>query len=369
VSAIDSLFDPFSLKSLQMDNRVVMAPMTRNHSPDNVPTDATVEYYRRRAAGGVGLILTEGTCPNHIAASGYEHVPYFHGEERLAGWKKVVDAVHAAGGKIAPQIWHCGGMRKRGVMPEGDVDGYAPSGMNVPGKVNRHIMTQQDIDDVVRAFAEAARDAQRLGFDAVELHGAHGYLIDQFFWEGTNQRTDGYGGSMSARARFAVEVIEACRSEVGADFPIILRWSQWKQQDFAARLAPTPQLLEAFLQPLIDAGVDAFHCSQRRFWEPEFDGSDLNLAGWVKKLTGMPTITVGSVSLDQDFVAQPAEGDGAASQPASIDRLLEMLDRGDFDLVAVGRALIANADWPKVVRSGDTLSLKPFSKALLATLD
>ena len=369
MSATDSLFTSFALKSLHTDNRIVMAPMTRGMSPDNKPSDASVEYYRRRAAGGVGLIITEGTCPNHIAASGYENVPYFHGEDRLAGWKKVVDAVHAEGGKIAPQLWHCGGMRKRGTLPEGDVDGYTPSGMNVPGKVARHIMTQQDIDDVVRSFAEGARDAQKLGFDAVEIHGAHGYLLDQFFWEGTNQRTDHYGGSMQARGRFIVEIIEACRAEVGPDFPILLRWSQWKQQDFAARLAPTPQLLEAFLQPLIEAGVDAFHCSQRRFWEPEFDGSDLNLAGWVKKITGMPTITVGSVSLDQDFISQPGEGDDASSQPASIDRLLEMLDRGDFDLVAVGRALIANPDWPKVVRSGETSGLNAFSKELLATLD
>ena len=174
---------------------------------------------------------------------------------------------------------------------------------------------------------------------------------------------------MAARGRFAIEIIEACRAEVGPDFPIILRWSQWKQQDFTARLAPTPQLLEAFLQPLIDAGVDVFHCSQRRFWEPEFEDSDLNLAGWVKKITGMPTITVGSVSLDQDFILQPTEGEGAVSEPASIDRLLEMMDRGEFDLVAVGRALIANPDWPKVVRSGDTSGLRAFSKDQLATLD
>ena len=112
-----------------------------------------------------------------------------------------------------------------------------------------------------------------------------------------------------------------------------------------------------------------FHCSQRRFWEPEFEDSDLNLAGWVKKITGMPTITVGSVSLDQDFILQPTEGEGAVSEPASIDRLLEMMDRGDFDLVAVGRALIANPDWPKVVRSGDTSGLRAFSKDQLATLD
>ncbi|MGB2419219.1 MAG: 12-oxophytodienoate reductase, partial [Luminiphilus sp.] len=167
---------------------------------------------------------------------------------------------------------------------------------------------------------------------------------------------------------FVSEIIAACRAEVGKDFPIILRWSQWKQQDYTARLATTEALLAEFLEPLVDAGVDIFHCSQRRFWEPEFDDSDMNLAGWVKKLTGMPTITVGSVSLDQDFVSQPSEGDGATSEPASIDRLLEMMDRGDFDLVAVGRALIANPDWPKVVRSGDTADLQPYNKDLLAEL-
>ncbi len=368
MTAIDALYEPYSLKSLSTDNRIVMAPMTRNQSPENVPTDANVEYYRKRAAGGVGLIVTEGTCVNHIAASGYPGVPYFHGEERLAGWKRVVDAVHAEGGKIAPQLWHCGGMRRKGVMPEGDVDGYTPSGMNVPGKVNRQVMTQQDIDDVVRAFAEGARDAKALGFDAIEVHGAHGYLLDQFFWEGTNQREDGYGGSLEKRGRFVKEIIEACRAEVGADFPIILRWSQWKQQDYAARLVDNPTDLETFLAPLVDAGVDIFHCSQRRFWEPEFEDSDLNLAGWVKKLTGVPTITVGSVSLSADFIPEPGQATFREAEPASMDRLLEMLARGDFDMVAVGRALIANPDWAKTVRDGDTSALEPFRKEMLATL-
>jgi 2,4-dienoyl-CoA reductase-like NADH-dependent reductase (Old Yellow Enzyme family) len=368
MSAIDSLFKAFDLKTLHMENRVVMAPMTRGLSPDNIPTDDTVQYYQKRAEGGVGLIITEGTCVNHIAASGYPGVPYFHGEERLAGWKKVADAVHAAGGKIAPQLWHCGGMRKKGTPPEGDVDGYTPSGMNVPGHVNRHIMSQQDIQDVIRAFAEGARDAKRLGFDAIEIHGAHGYLLDQFFWEGTNQRDDEYGGSLENRGRFVAEIVQACRDQVGADFPIILRWSQWKQQDYAARLVESPQELERFLAPLVDAGVDVFHCSQRRFWEPEFEGSDLNLAGWVKKLSGKPTITVGSVSLDADFVPEPGQTVFRDGQPASIDRLVDMLERGDFDMVAVGRALIANPDWPKVVGQGDVSRLKAFEKEMLATL-
>lgn len=369
MSNVEPLFAPFSVKSLSSANRVVMAPMTRNQSPANIPTDANVEYYRKRAAGGVGLIVTEGTCVNHIAASGYPGVPYFHGEDRLAGWRRVVEAVHAEGGKIAPQLWHCGGMRKRGTLPEGDVDGYTPSGMNVPGKINRHVMSRDDIQDVIRAFAEGARDAQALGFDAVEIHGAHGYLLDQFFWEGTNQRDDEYGGSLENRGRFVREIVAACRAEVGPDFPIILRWSQWKQQDYSARLVTSPSQLEAFLQPLVDAGVDVFHCSQRRFWEPEFEGSDLNLAGWVKKITGLPTITVGSVSLDADFIPLPGEQSFRDGQPASLDRLMEMLSRGDFDMVAVGRALIANPDWPQRVAGGDVSTLRAFDKSMLVHLD
>ena len=368
MSNVDVLFEPLTIKSLTAPNRIVMAPMTRNQSPNNIPNDSNVEYYRQRAEGGVGLIVTEGTCVNHIAASGYPDVPYFYGEDRLEAWGKVVNAVHAEGGTIAPQLWHCGGMRKKGVMPEGDVDGYTPSGMNVPGKVNRHMMTKQDIADVIRAFAEGARDAKALGFDAVEIHGAHGYLVDQFFWEGTNQRDDEYGGSLDNRGRFAREIVEACRAEVGADFPIILRWSQWKQQDYSARLVTTEADLEAFLKPLVDAGVDAFHCSQRRFWEPEFEGSDLNLAGWVKKITGLPSITVGSVSLDADFIPLPGEHVFREGKPASIDGLVAMLERGDVDMVAVGRALIANPDWANIVRQGAVSDLRAFEKEMLMSL-
>ena len=364
----NALLQPFALGSLSLANRVVMAPMTRNFSPGNVPGDDVVEYYRRRAAGETGLIITEGTCVGHIAASGYPDVPYFHGEERLAGWRRVAAAVHAEGGKIAPQLWHVGGMRKAGVPPEGDVPGYTPSGMIVPGKINRHVMSQQDIDDVVAAFARAAADARSCGFDAVELHGAHGYLIDQFFWEGTNQRTDAYGGSMARRGRFAVEIIAAVRAAVGPDFPVIFRFSQWKQQDFSARLASTPQELEAFLAPLGAAGVDIFHCSTRRFWEPEFDGSDLNLAGWTKKLTGKPTITVGSVGLNADFIPKPGESTFREAEPASLDELLQRLQAGEFDLVAVGRALIANPDWVQLVQSESLAKMKAFRKEDLATL-
>ncbi|MEM8548008.1 MAG: NADH:flavin oxidoreductase [Pseudomonadota bacterium] len=369
MSDCSTLFRPFSLGPLQLNNRIVMSPMTRNASPENVPGPHVVEYYRRRAAGGTGLIITEGTCVGHIAASGYPDVPYFHGDAALEGWRKVVEAVHAEGGKIAPQLWHVGGMRKAGTPPEGDVDGYTPSGMNIPGKVRRYVMTQQDIHDVVNAFAESAAAAKALGFDAVELHGAHGYLLDQFFWDGTNVRDDDYGGSLEKRTRMPVETIRACRAAVGDDFPIMLRWSQWKQQDYTATLVDNPEELQRFLAPLSEAGVDIFHCSTRRFWEPTFEGSALNLAGWTRTLTGKPTITVGSVGLNADFIPLPGEATFREAEPASLDALVERMENDEFDLVAVGRAMIANPDWANRVKAGQMEQMAPFTKEMLMSLD
>ena len=363
------LFSPFQYGNLSLSNRVVMAPMTRNQSPNNVPDEKVVEYYRKRAAGGVGLIITEGTCVGHKAASGYPDVPFIAGEEALQGWKNVVDAVHAEGGKIAPQLWHVGAFRKPGVEPGGDLPGYSPSGMLIPGKVRCHPMTKDDIDETIEAFVQAAVDAEKIGFDAVEIHGAHGYLIDEFFWEGTNQRDDEYGGSMQNRSRFACEIIAGIRARVSPDFPIILRFSQWKQQDFTARLANSPEELKAFLDPLVTAGVDIFHCSTRRFWEAEFEGSELNLAGWTKKLSGKPSITVGSVSLDADFIPEPGQVAFRDGNIASLDNLIERFDNDEFDLVAVGRAIVANPDWANKVKSNLLEELVAFDKDMLLELN
>ena len=364
---VSPLFRPFACKSLQLANRVAMAPMTRMRSPNYIPNDEVVGYYRRRAEAGVGLLITEGTTVNHKAANGYEQVPAFHGAA-LEGWKKVVDAVHEAGGRIIPQLWHVGAVRRPGVGPDKDVPGYSPSGMNKPGKVVGHVMTREDIQDVVRAFAEAARDAKALGFDGVEIHGAHGYLIDQFFWEGTNQRDDEYGGSLENRTRFAQEIIRAVRAEVDEDFAIMLRFSQWKQQDYDARLAQTPEELERFLAPLVAAGVDVFHCSTRRFWLPEFEGSDLNLAGWTKKITGKPTMSVGSVGLDDDFIGSTGMAMGGSANVTGIDELVRRMANDEFDLIAVGRALLQDPQWLQKVREGRLDEIKPFGREALGSL-
>jgi 2,4-dienoyl-CoA reductase-like NADH-dependent reductase (Old Yellow Enzyme family) len=362
---VDALFAPFKHKGLSLDNRVVMAPMTREFSPSGVPTSEVANYYHRRAAGGTGLIITEGTTINDPVATMSDRIPQFHGDAALAGWEAAVRAVHSAGGKIMPQLWHVGMARVAQKAPLPELPSVGPSGLFKPGKQGAEPMTQTQIETVINGFATAAADAQRIGFDGIEIHGAHGYLIDQFFWEGTNQRTDEWGGSMANRGRLAVEIIKAIRAATSSDFPIVLRYSQWKQQDYTARLAETPQLLEAFLAPLSDAGVDIFHCSQRRYWENEFEGSDLNLAGWTKKLTGKPTISVGSVGLNEDFFSAFA-GQGANTR--SIDDLIERMNKGEFDLIAVGRALLQDANWTQKIRNGKQEELQQYSGEALATL-
>ena len=367
-SNLDKLFESFATTGLRLKNRTVMAPMTRTFSPNYIPTQDVADYYRRRAEGDVGLIITEGTFISHKAANGYERVPAIYGEEALAGWKNVVDEVHKVGGKIAPQLWHVGAVRKEGIGPDKSVPAYSPSGLYKPGAPNGVAMSQKDIDEVVASFAQAALDAKNIGFDAIEVHGAHGYLVDQFFWEGTNQRTDGYGGSLEKRTRFGVEIIKAIRAAVGDHFPIIFRFSQWKQQDYNAKLCQTPEELACFLNLLTEAGVDIFHASTRRFWLPEFEGSDLNLAGWTKKLTNKPVITVGSVGLDSDFTGEGGMDLSGTSNPTGIDGLLERLNNDEFDLVAIGRALLVDPNWVNKIKEQKEDEIAPFNKEALTRL-
>ncbi|MGW3064490.1 NADH:flavin oxidoreductase [Streptomyces sp. NPDC001130] len=364
--AAQILSRPIVLNGLTVPNRIVMAPMTRMFSPGGIPGEDVRSYYARRAAAGVGLIVTEGTYVGHESAGQSDRVPRFHGEEQLAGWAKVAEDVHAAGGTIVPQLWHIGMVRKDGDAPYPDAPAMGPSGLVSAGaEVTGKAMTQTDLDDVVAAFAQAAADAERIGFDGVELHGAHGYLLDQFLWEGTNRRTDAYGGDPVARTKFSAEIVAAVRAAVSPEFPVIFRYSQWKQQDYTARLAETPEELDAILTPLAAAGVDVFHASTRRYWLPEFDGSDLNLAGWTKKITGKQVITVGSVGLDGDFV-NAFQGEGSPVQ--GIDNLLDRLEADEFDMVAVGRALLQDPEWAAKVLADRFDELKPYDAAAVKTL-
>ena len=375
------LFQPLQAGPLSLANRVVMAPMSRYFCPDEVPHQGLVDYYARRARHGVGLVISEATYIPHPSAHSYQAVPRFYGEDALAGWKTVVDAVHAAGGKMFPQLWHTGSFREVGMAPDPGVPGFGPSENLNAFENTTHVtkpMTEEDIADVIDAYAVAAASAQSLGFDGVELHGAHGYLIDSFFWSETNRRSDNWGGDLAARARFGVELIKAMRWTVGADFPISFRWSQFKQQDYRARLAETPRELEDLLVPLADAGVTIFHASARRYWEAAFrDVSDLTLAGWTKKITGKPVIAVGSVGLGGvASTAKRAPGETSSSSISfadaeldGVDKVEELMARGEFDLIAVGRALLADPEWAEKVREGRLDERTAFEKAHLERLE
>lgn len=367
---LSPLFQEFTLNNLLLKNCFVMAPMTRSMSPNNIPGPNVAEYYRKRAEGCVGLIITEGTAIPHKASHGYPDVPNFYGEA-LVGWKDVVNAVHDSGGKIFPQLWHVGSVRQPGMDPDESIPGYGPSAVRHPFAKEPPVeMSQSDIDDVIQSYADAAADAKYLGFDGVEIHGAHGYLVDQFFWDQTNKRSDSYGGkTLKERTRFACEVIQAVRKAVGDEFPVCFRFSQWKLGDYDAKLASNPEELEDFLIPLANAGVDIFHCSTRYFERPEFEGSPLNLAGWTKKITGKPVITVGSIGLTGEFI-QDIRGESvhSTSNPSNLYEVAERMQKGEFDLIAVGRPLISDSQWVKKVRDHQYDAITPFTKEALKSL-
>ncbi len=373
---LSPLFEPYRLNSVDLLNRIVMAPMTRARSENGVPDDAVAEYYAGRARGGVGLIITEGTFISPSAAGGSfgdpNCIPCLYKADALAGWKHLVNAVHKENSKIFCQLWHIGSVREKNHGPNPGYPSLGPSAIVNPGNVAGEIpkeMSQADIDNAIAEYVKAAENAQRVGFDGIEIHAAHGYFIDQFFWDKTNQRKDQYGGkTIGERTRFACEVVRAIRNSLGTQFPILLRFSQWKLNAYDAKLANTPQELEQFLSPLVDAGVDAFHCSTRKFFEPEFPGSGLNLAGWAKKLTAKPTITVGSVGLDVDFIDSYAGKPNISEESKGHERIGELTERmqaDEFDLVAVGRALIGDPDWPNKIKQNHFPNIIAYQKSML----
>lgn len=373
---IDLLFEKFDLKGVPLKNRIVMAPMTRAKAPGNIPNENTISYYSQRAKGGVGLIISEGSYINSYAAednfSDPSKVPHFFGHEAISGWKEVVKGVHNYGAKFMPQLWHVGSVRQSGMIPAPEKSGFGPSAVLNPnpgahkGEV-AHVMTSQDIEQVINDYTNAAIAAKNIGCDGIELHGAHGYLIDQFFWDYTNHRDDIYGGSIVARTRFACDIVKSIRSKVGKDFPIGLRYSQWKIGAYDAKIANTPQELESFLVPLVDAGVDLFHCSTRNFSKPEFVGSPLNLAGWTKKITGKTVITVGSFGANLDFIDNylGKKSNEDTQLFKDISTLNKQLENKEVDLIAIGRALIADAEFANKIKQHRFTDITSYTPEML----
>ncbi|WP_223446254.1 NADH:flavin oxidoreductase [Pseudomonas sp. BF-R-19] len=371
-----ALFQPFQSRSLTLANRTVMAPMGRMFAENGVPSTDAPAYYQRRAQGGVGLVICEATGVDHPLSVDHPAVPVMHGEAALEGWKRVVDAVHSSGGKIIPQLFHQGPLRG-GSIADGGIASLRPSGTIGPDGPNSYDpgfflkavkptspMTDSDIQDAIDAFARSAANAKSLGFDGVAIHGAHGYLIDSFLWGETNRRTDRYGGDQKQRATFAGEVIRSVRKAIGEQLPIFFRLSLHKSHNYAARTVETPAELEALLGPIVDAGVDVLDTSIRRFYQPAFEGSALNLAGWTKKLSGKPTMAVGSVGL-----SNTASETFLKEESLSVNNIPQLMDRfndGEFDLIAIGRSLIGDPDFVAKLRNGEEPI--PFSRSALDSL-
>ncbi|MFC9789334.1 12-oxophytodienoate reductase [Rhodococcus sp. NPDC127528] len=354
------------IRGLDLPNRIVMSPMTRTFSPGGVPTEDVAGYYRRRAEGGTGLIVTEGVGIDHPGAIDHPDVPNLHTPAARAGWRAVVDSVHEAGGRIIPQLWHVGPlfgamrevpettpMRPSGLWGEPGVTSYSQEYVHRAVPPTR-AMTESDIADVVAAFADAARTSVDLGFDGIAIHGGHGYLLDSFLWASTNRRDDAWGGDLQRRTAFPVAVVRAIRAAIGDDLPIVYRFSQHKQQDFTARLADNPEDLGTILSALVDAGVDVLDASSRRFDAPAFEGSDLSLAGWAKKTTGAIAMGVGCVGLGKSLRDGRLAG-GTVESVDNIDELERRIDTGEFDLAAIGRLHLADPRIAETLRDGRPL--------------
>jgi 2,4-dienoyl-CoA reductase-like NADH-dependent reductase (Old Yellow Enzyme family) len=358
------LFQPWSHCGLSLRTRVVMAPMTRRMAAeDGIPTEAMADYYARRAALLVGLIVSEGTAVDGKHAYDSLTVPRFETPEQLEGWKRVVEAVHREGGAFAPQLWHTG---PRAVVPLGP--SAAPSGPARDGSPRPDVreMSRSDMDRVVEIFARCARHARGIGADALEVHGAHGYLLDAFLDPSGNRRTDSWGGSLENRMRFPLEVLRAVRGAVGPGFPVIYRFSQWENGLPESRKFHGPGDLGIWVRALGEAGADILHVSVRDATAPGFPArGEKTLAGWTRELSGLPVIAVGKVSLTLPMDRAYGEAPDTVLDPAPA---IDLVERGEADLLAVGRALIPNPDWVLLVRDGRWRELIPFHKSLLETL-
>jgi 2,4-dienoyl-CoA reductase-like NADH-dependent reductase (Old Yellow Enzyme family) len=367
---LEPLFQPLAIRNMRLRNRFVMPGMQRGFMSDGSPTPKMAAYMRRCAAGGVGLIISESTSPDHPSAYWQPMMGRIEAGT-LKAWREIVTAVRGEGAGFLLQLWHPGAMRK--VAPGHALANYpalSPSGLIQSGRSNGRAMTARELEDLKQAYVRAAEHAQSLGADGVEVHSAHGYLLDQFLWAETNIRQDGYSGtSLAERARYPAEIVAAIRKAVGASFVISYRFSQFKEVDYGATVASGPEDLRAMLARLRAAGVDMFNVSSRRFHKrewPESDHPELTIAEWTKLMTDAPVMTCGSVGLNVEMFAnlfddqEPSE----LSIEQDLRMLAERVERGGLDLVGVGRMHIANNDFVNKVRERRFHELVLFNKSV-----
>lgn len=351
-----SLFDALALRGLHLPNRLVVAPMTRmSATAEGVPTETMQRYYAGYARGGFGLIVTEGIYVDRAWSQGYAHQPGLTDVAQAAAWRKITDAVHAAGGRIAAQLMHAGALAQgnRFRMDTVGPSAVAPRGKQMEvyaGKGLYPTPRAMDADEIARAiegFAHAARLARDVaGFDAVEIHGANGYLIDQFLTDYTNQRQDGWGGDLTRRLRLAEDVVAAVRAAVGPDFPVGIRISQGKVNDFTHKWPEGVAGAHTVFARLAATAIDYVHVTEYEAWKPAFAEDPRSLVQLAREAApGLPILANGNL-------ADPA-------------RAVEVLEQG-ADAITLGRGALANPDWPRRVRDGH--APRAFEPAVLSPL-
>ncbi|MBX3539012.1 MAG: alkene reductase [Chelatococcus sp.] len=332
------LFSPFRLGAIDVANRLVMAPLTRNRAiSGDIPSDLAIDYYRQRA--GAGLIISEGTQISP-QGQGYMATPGIYSEAQIAGWRKITDAVHDLGGKIIAQVWHVGRVSSTELQPGGGAP-VAPSA--IPAHTKTYLsggfaevsapraLALEEIQGIVDDYAAATRNAREAGFDGIELHGANGYLIDQFLKDGTNHRTDRYGGSIENRVRFAVEVATAA----------VKAWDKGRVGIRLSPVSPANDISDSNPQPLFNHLV------------AELDKLELAFIHVIEGATGGPRdIAV----FDFQALRKAFRGAYIANNGYTRDLAIAALTSGNADLIAFGRAFISNPDLPERLRRDASLA-------------
>lgn len=363
VTAVHPALTATVFAGLGLRNRLAVAPMTRvSATAEGLVTTEMAAYYQDFALGGFGLVITEGTYTDTAFSQGYTGQPGITGAAQAASWRPVVERVHAAGARIVLQLMHAGalaqGNRFRGttagpsaIRPRGEqLATYGGAGpWPVPAE-----LSHRDIADAVDGFAASAVRAREAGFDAVEIHAANGYLLDQFLTPQTNRRRDGYGGGIERRLRLTREVVAAVRAATGAGFTVGTRLSQAKVNDPEHRWPHDPRHAELVFTTAADAGADYLHLAgSGRDWSadaPPPRTGGLTLPELARKATGLPVIANGG--LHHSALAR------------------RVLDEGHADLLAIGTAALANPDLPRKLAAAAVLT--PFDPAVLqprATLE
>lgn len=340
-----SLFTSFNIGETKLKNRLGVAPMTRTSAnSDGTANEQMLAYYQRYAAGGFGLILTEGTYPDESYSQGYLYQPGIANKDQIDSWKKVTDVVHREGTKIFCQLMHAGALSQgnrfenhkigpSSVQPKGEQLGFYGGAGPYPTPLE---MAQEDIETVKKDFVKAAENAVKAGFDGIEIHGANGYLLDQFLTDYTNQRTDQYGGSTENRIRLAAEIVKATKEALDKHIPVGIRISQGKVNDYTHKWAGEEQDAEIIFSSLTEAGADFIHTTEFEALKPAFGDSGPTLAALAKKYSNLPIIVNGSLNTP--------------------DLAELMLKDGGADIIAIGKGALANKDWPHKVANGEELS-------------